>query len=123
LKYFGFGGRGFQVRDALHPRDLARLVDLELHRPGRGGLHNVSGGQENSMSLAELTAWCDRRFGPHQPVADGSERPYDVPWLILDSAQARHTFDWRPTMAIGSILEEIAEHVEANPGWLERCGA
>lgn len=123
LKYLGFGGHGFQVRDALHPRDLARLVDLQLRRPGSSGLHNVSGGQENSMSLAELTAWCDRRFGPHSPVADGSERPYDVPWLILDSTQAINAFDWRPTIAIDSILEEIAAHVEANPGWLEQCGA
>ena len=123
LKYLGFGGHGFQVRDALHPRDLARLVDLQLRRPGSGGLQNVSGGQENSMSLAELTAWCDRRFGPNPPVADGSDRPYDVPWLILDPAQAKHSFDWRPTIAIDSILEEIAVHVKANPGWLEQCGA
>jgi CDP-paratose 2-epimerase len=123
LKYLGFGGHGFQVRDALHPRDLARLVDLQLRESGNGGLQNVSGGQNNSMSLAELTAWCDRRFGPHQPVADGSDRPYDVPWLILDSANARSTFNWRPTIAIDSILEEIAVHVEANPGWLEQCGA
>jgi CDP-paratose 2-epimerase len=123
LKYLGFGGHGFQVRDALHPRDLARLVDLQLRRPGSGGLQNVSGGQENSMSMAELTAWCDRRFGSNPPAADGSERPYDVPWLILDSAQAKRSFDWRPSIVIGSILEEIAVHVEANHGWLEQCGA
>jgi hypothetical protein len=46
-----------------------------------------------------------------------------VPWLILDSAQVKHSFDWRPTIAIDSILEEIAAHVEANPDWLEQCGA
>jgi hypothetical protein len=46
-----------------------------------------------------------------------------VPWLILDPAQAKHSFDWRPTIAIDSILEEIAVHVKANPGWLEQCGA
>ncbi len=123
LKYLGFGGHGYQVRDALHPRDLARLVDLQLRKPGKGGLQHVSGGQENSMLLAELTAWCDRRFSPHAPVADGSERPYDVPWLILDSAQAKRSFDWRPGIGIDAILEEIAAHVKANPGWLERCGA
>ncbi len=123
LKYFGFGGRGLQVRDALHPRDLARLVDLQLRKPGNGGLQNVSGGRENSMSMAELTAWCNRRFGPHRPLADGSDRPYDVPWLILDSAKAQKAFDWRPATSIETILEEIALHVEANPGWLEQCGA
>ena len=123
LKYLGFGGHGYQVRDALHPRDLARLVDLELRNPGQGGLQNVSGGQENSMSLAQLTAWCDERFGPNAPVADGSSRPYDVPWLILDSARAKDAFDWRPGIGIDAILEEIAVHVTEHPDWLERCGA
>ena len=48
------------------------------------------------MSLAQLTAWCDQRFGPHQPIADGSERPYDVPWLILDSSKALTATAWKP---------------------------
>jgi CDP-paratose 2-epimerase len=123
LKYLGFGGNGYQVRDALHPRDLARMVDLQLRSPGKGGLQHVSGGQENSMSLAQLTAWCDERFGPNTPVADGSDRPYDVPWLILDSARAINAFDWRPGIGIDTILEEIAVHVTEHPDWLERCGA
>ena len=123
LRYLRFGGHGYQVRDALHPRDLARLVDMHLRDPGQGGLQNVSGGQENSMSLAQLTAWCDERFGPHPPLVDGSDRPYDVPWLILNSGRVRNTFDWRPSIGINGILEEIAAHVTANPGWLERCGA
>ena len=75
------------------------------------------------MSLAQLTAWCNERFGSHAPIADGSDRPYDVPWLILDSAQARTVFDWLPRMGMHAILEEIADHVTANPDWLERCGA
>jgi CDP-paratose 2-epimerase len=123
LKYLGFGGHGFQVRDALHPRDLARLVDMQLRNPGQGGLLNVSGGQENSMSLAQLTAWCDNRFGPNAPLPDGSDRPYDVPWLILDSARARNAFDWWPGIGIGAIIEEIAVHVSEHPDWLESCGA
>src|SRR5271165_4320870 len=45
LKYLGFGGHGFQVRDALHPHDLARIVDFQIHSPGPGRLLNVSGGR------------------------------------------------------------------------------
>jgi CDP-paratose 2-epimerase len=123
LKYLGFGGQGFQVRDALHPRDLARIVDLQLHSGEPGLLLNVSGGKANSMSLAQLTGWCDQRFGAHQPVADGSDRPYDVPWLILDSATAQNTFAWKPEIGLNQILEEIAEHAIANPAWLTWCGA
>lgn len=123
LKYLGFGGHGYQVRDALHPRDLARLIDQQIRKAGQGGVQNVSGGEANSMSLAELTAWCDERFGPHAPVADGTDRPYDVPWLILDSARARREFNWEPAIGLQTILDEIATHVRENPEWLERCGA
>jgi CDP-paratose 2-epimerase len=122
LKYLGFGGQGYQVRDALHPRDLAQLVDFQLRRSSSGQLLNVSGGRANSMSLAQLTKWCDQRFGPHSPVADGSERPYDVPWLILDSSKARASAAWEPRITLDQILEEIAEHATANPDWLSRCG-
>lgn len=123
LKYLGFGGYGFQVRDALHPGDLARIVDLQIHSSVPGQLLNIAGGQANTMSLAQLTAWCDRRFGPHQPLADGSDRPYDVPWLILDSTRAQSAFDWKPEISLPQILEEIADHTAAYPDWLTRCGA
>ena len=83
---------------------------------------NVSGGQTNSMSLAQLTAWCDDRFGQHRPIADGSERPYDIPWLVLDSGNARATMSWKPEIDLHQILEEIATHAEANPDWLTWCG-
>jgi CDP-paratose 2-epimerase len=127
IRYLGFGGCGYQVRDALHPRDLARMVDFQLRSGGimrgSGQLLNVSGGRENSMSLAQLTAWCDQRFGPHRPLADGSERPYDVPWLVLDSSKALATAGWKPEIGVEQILEEIAEHATRNPDWLTWCGA
>ena len=122
LKYLGFGGKGYQVRDALHPRDLSRMVDMQLRSSGRGALLNVSGGLTNSMSLAQLTEWCDQRFGSNSPVADGSERAYDVPWLILDSGKALKSIGWQLRIPLHSILEEIADHAVANPDWLTRCG-
>ncbi len=121
IKYLGFGGRGFQVRDALHPRDLARMVDHQIRSGGSGQLLNVSGGLANSMSLAQLTAWCDQRFGPHPPITDGAERPYDVPWLILDSSKALAATTWKPAITLQQILEEIAEHAAAHPNWLTWC--
>ena len=123
LKYLGFGGHGFQVRDALHPHDLGRLVDFQLRSSAPGQLLNVSGGLTNSMSLKQLTEWCNQRFGPNQPLADGSDRPYDVPWLILDSTQATATTAWKPQISLLQILEEIAAHALSHPDWLSRCGA
>lgn len=40
LRYIGFEGRGMQVRDAMHPRDLAALLDAQM-RLGRAGGQRV----------------------------------------------------------------------------------
>jgi CDP-paratose 2-epimerase len=99
------------------------MIDLQINNTGRGTLFNLSGGQANSCSLAQLTAWCNQRFGKHDPIADGSDRPYDVPWLILDSSKATAATSWKPRVSLPQILEEIAKHAEGNPDWLTRCGA
>ena len=122
LRYLGYGGHGYQVRDALHPRDLAMMVAFQLRSNSAGKVVNVSGGRTNSMSLAQLTAWCDARFGAHQPAADGSDRHYDIPWLILNSRKALDVTGWKPSISLPSILDEIADHAIAHPDWLDRCG-
>ncbi len=124
LRYIGFGGHGFQVRDAFHPEDLAALVALQLRRdPPEDPIYNVSGGAGNAMSLAQLTEWCDQQFGPHAPQPDVRPRPFDIPWLVMDHSRTTSDFGWSPQRPIGDILTEIAAHVRANPGWLSRTGA
>jgi len=121
LAYLGFEGRGLQVRDCLHPTDLAMLVARQLHDQGAAGdqrVANAAGGLVNSMSLAQLSAWCTARFGPRQVGHDLTERQYDVPWVVLDAGQAAHRWRWGPTRVIDTVLEEIALHAEAHPEWL-----
>jgi CDP-paratose 2-epimerase len=120
LKYIGFGGGGHQVRDCLHPRDLAILIAAQIRSRGNcGKIMNVSGGIQNSISLAQLSEWCSNRFGPHQVLADSSPRKYDVPWLVLDSRVAGTEWAWTPATKIEAVFEEIAQHAEKNPNWLE----
>src|SRR5213075_3086326 len=60
LRYIGFGGQGYQVRDAFHPEDLAELVIAQLRRdPPQDSIYNAGGGASNAMSLAQLTRWGD----------------------------------------------------------------
>src|SRR5580658_4101834 len=56
LRYIGFEGKGWQVRDAFHPNDLAALLALQMRRgaPGERAIHNAGGGTRNSLSLAQL---------------------------------------------------------------------
>jgi len=124
LRYIGFGGFGWQVRDAFHPDDLADLVVMQMHRdPPADAVYNAGGGAANAMSLAQLTAWCDARFGKHQPQPDSRPRPFDIPWFVMDYARTAKDFGWSPKRSLTSILEEIETHVRGNPGWLARCGA
>jgi CDP-paratose 2-epimerase len=121
LRYIGFGGRGLQVRDCLHPDDLARLVARQItsNATGPQPIVHVSGGQASATSLAELSAWCAARFGAHAVTADHAPRPNDIPWLVLDHAAASQAYGWRPERDRFTIFEEIATHAEANPDWLD----
>lgn len=125
LRYIGFDGAGHQTRDCLHPRDLLLVLQKQLatREAGKPRTVNFGGGKENSMSLAQLSKWCAERFGPHEVASDPEPRPFDVPWLVMDSRLAEETWNWRPAMALEAILEEIAGHAEAHPNWLEVSGA
>jgi len=124
LRYLGFGGTGKQVRDVFHPRDLAALLDAQISSNRAGGqrIYTAGGGCGNSISLARLTAWCDARFGPHSPHPDSRDRPYDLPWIVMDASDAERDFGWRLHTPLNQLLEEIAGHAEQNPDWLERSG-
>ena len=124
LRYIGFDGTGKQVRDAFHPRDLSALLDAQMNTQRAGGqrVYVAGGGPQNSMSLAQLNAWCDSRFGAHAPQSDSAPRPYDIPWLVMDNCDAQRAFAWRVETPLDSILAEIAAHSEQNPDWLEKSG-
>ena len=119
LRYIGFGGRGYQVRDCLHPLDLIPLLLKQMARAKGATLCNVAGGVGNSMSLRQLTAWCAERFGRRQVGSERNPRVFDVPWLVLDSSRAKSEWRWSVQTPIAAILEEIAVHADANPQWLE----
>jgi len=121
LKYIGFGGRGYQVRDCLHPRDIVPLLLAQMGDPSRKvpSVLNVSGGSQSAMSLAQLSSWCENRFGSHEVAADTNPRPFDIPWMVLDSSGVTAAWQWSPQTQINEILEEIGNHAVQHPGWLD----
>lgn len=125
LSYIGFDGKGHQTRDCFHPRDLVPVLQKQFTatKTKKPRLMNFGGGPKNSMSLAGLSDWCAARFGSHKVGSDPRPRPFDVPWLALDSQLAEKTWNWRPTVSLEEILEEIARHAEAHPNWLEMSAA
>jgi CDP-paratose 2-epimerase len=125
LKYIGFDGAGHQCRDCFHPRDLLPLLEKQfaVADSNQPRVVNLGGGPWNAMSLAQLSRWCEARFGPHPVATDPEPRPFDVPWLVLDTGLAAKEWGWRPAIALEAILEEIAQHAQAHPHWLEMSAA
>jgi len=125
LKYIGFGGRGWQARDALHPLDLLPILKKQFAFSGNAPrrMYNFGGGPAGTMSLLQLSDWCRARFGEHPITADLTERKFDVPWMVMDYSRAAADWNWRPQIALEKILDEIAAHAERNPDWLTISGA
>jgi CDP-paratose 2-epimerase len=120
LKYIGFGGSGFQVRDCLHPRDLISLLQKQFLEPldtNKPKIVNISGGLNSAMSLAQLSAWCQMRFGSNAVEQTNTERPFDIPWMVLDAQKASQIWGWEPQRSVEQILEEIASFAETKDDW------
>ena len=122
LRYLGFGGHGHQVRDCLHPRDLRPLLEKQLVAPRLAvadRVVNLSGGVASALSLRQLSDWCAAHIGAHEVAADGTPRPFDIPWIVLDHAKATRLWGWRPQTPVMAVLDEIAAHAQSHPDWLD----
>jgi CDP-paratose 2-epimerase len=125
LEYLGFDGSGHQVRDCLHPADLASLVERQLGSsdPSLPRVVNVGGGRASAISLRQLSEWCRERLFDHPVAAGAGQRPFDLPWIVLDASLAASSWGWAPRRGTREILEEILRHAEAHPRWLELSGS
>ena len=122
LTYIGFDGRGHQVRDCLHPADLVPLIDRQMavgSDTTRPRVINVSGGIASARSLWHVSEWCAARFDQHLVHHRPETRPFDVPWMVLDSDRAAEIWNWTPQVGVEAIFEEIAAHAERHSDWLE----
>ena len=122
LSYIGFGGSGHQVRDCLHPSDLVPALERQFAAPRvatADRVANFSGGAAGAMSLRQLSDWCAGQFGAHEVKAQPEPRPFDIPWMVLDSARATRLWQWQPATSTAAVLEEIASHARAHPEWLD----
>jgi CDP-paratose 2-epimerase len=121
LNYIGFGGHGYQVRDCLHPADLVPLLDQQIASTdgGRPRVVNVGGGRMSAISLSQLSEWCRERLGEHTVTAGSEKRLFDLPWLVLDTGLAAKAWGWKPSHRIAEIFEDIVQHAERHPEWLE----
>jgi len=111
LAYMGFGGEGLQVRDVLHVDDLydllvRQLADSDNHFSQT--IYNVGGGMENSVSLCELTGFCQRLLKKRIEIGRVAEtRPADVPYYVSDCTAVAKVANWKPQRKLSMVLENV----------------
>jgi len=122
LKYIGFGGTGKQVRDLLHIRDLFDLIVKQIEQPDcwNGGVFNAGGGRDVSVSLQELTAFCQTITGKKVAVTPQPETAaVDIPVYLTDNTRVEKQFGWKPRTGVEETLRDIAVWIEQNKAELE----
>ncbi len=122
LKYIGYGGTGKQVRDILHVDDLVDLIDLQIHEIEKfsGKIYNVGGGLQNSASLQEMTAICEKITG--NKITIGSEtqtRPADLRMFVTDNSLIEKEIGWKPKKSVETVFTDIFHWIKENEKQLE----
>jgi CDP-paratose 2-epimerase len=122
LSYQGFGGKGLQVRDVLHPEDLHELLKIQLSDLSRhaGAVYNVGGGANNAVSLRELSDLCAAESGNRLDVGGIPEtHPADIPWYVTDNTEVTRATGWTPKRSVADILGEVFSWLRAERATLE----
>lgn len=117
VAYFGYGGTGKQVRDAMHIYDLFDLVDYEIHHFDKvsGMTFNVGGGVGSSVSLLELTGICAQVTGNKVGASSVSEnRKGDIPLYITDNTRIQRHIGWQPKRNMSDIITDIFNWISKN---------
>lgn len=101
-KTYTIYGSGKQVRDQIHASDLAQAFSLFLEKPQRGGVYNIGGGDERSVSVLEAIALFEEKLGVKAQVQYGPERQGDRQWDVHDISKFRReypAFDYKYSLS------------------------
>jgi CDP-paratose 2-epimerase len=117
LSYYGYGGKGKQVRDILHINDLYNLIKLQLMKIDsiNGQVFNVGGGRDISLSLSELTSLCSIFSKNKIDIQSIQEdRIADIRIYLTDNTKIFNQLKWKPTISSETIIEEIYKWITDN---------
>ena len=117
LRYIGFGGLGYQVRDAFHPVDLADAVTDPDTARSRPGLSYFQCGRRNGQCdvAGRVDGLVRRRFGAHAPrpiYGRGPSTSHGLSWM---QRSPKLSSAGKSAGLCQSILDEIARHVGIIP--------
>ncbi|WP_040351592.1 NAD-dependent epimerase/dehydratase family protein [Blastopirellula marina] len=109
--YTIFGYQGKQVRDNIHPLDIARFIEAFAAKPRFGEVYNLGGGKENSCSILEAFALTEELTGIPQVYSYSEQnRIGDHICYYSDLAKIKsHYPDWEVSVSLKNSLEQIVD--------------
>lgn len=122
LQYTGFGGKGKQVRDLLHPSDLFELIKIQLSQIEKlkGEVFSIGGGIHGATSLLEYTGHCSEITGRKLDIPGNPDTAaVDLPWIIMDSSKAEKTLSWSPKINARDIAADIVDWLKIHSNELK----
>lgn len=122
LKYTGFGGKGKQVRDILHPKDLFEALNLQNEKTDAlsGEIFNLGGGLDISVSLLELTQICKEITQNEVPINSvQSTLSVDIPFYVTDYGKATQAFGWQPKCSVEDTVKDIYRWIVQNEDFIQ----
>ena len=109
-------GDGKQVRDVLFIEDLVDAYELALANRAivSGKAYNVGGGPRNQLSLLELIAMIEERFGKKLEVSFDDWRPGDQRVFVGDISKIGKDLSWAPKRDVKQGVDLLIEWVRKN---------
>lgn len=123
LSYIGYGGEGKQVRDFMHVDDLFVALKIQLENIDQytGGVYNLGGGRENSLSLLEMTNLCQEITGNKIDIGSVKEdRPNDVRIYLSDCDKFKKLSGWSCQKNAREAFQEIYQWLKDNEASLKQ---
>ena len=117
LNYIGYGGRGHQIRDVLHIKDLCDLIYIQILKMDKiyNKTFNVGGGKESYISLKNLTKICQNITLSKTIISPKNYTSiYDIPYYVSDNAKIKHTYKWKPKNNIFDIVADTYKWLKEN---------
>jgi CDP-paratose 2-epimerase len=109
-------GDGWQTRDVLNVKDLARAYEAAWDRREAvsGQAFNIGGGPANTLCLRDLLGFLEQELGLTITPLSGATRPGDQPVFVCDIRKARELLGWTPQIAVNDGVRDLIRWVRDN---------